>query len=40
MHISDFTEKEFEEFLKFIHEPTIWIAVLLFTWEAVAAMLK
>lgn len=35
-----FTQKEFDEFLKFIQVPTIWVAVLSFTWEAVAAMLK
>ncbi|XP_051974569.1 lipase maturation factor 2b [Xyrauchen texanus] len=36
----DFTRKEFEEFMQFVHVPTIWVGVLSFTWEAVAAMLK
>ncbi|XP_051547301.1 lipase maturation factor 2-like [Myxocyprinus asiaticus] len=37
---TDFTRKDFDEFLQFVHLPTIWVGVLSFTWEAVAAMLK
>ncbi|KAI7791978.1 lipase maturation factor 2b [Triplophysa rosa] len=37
---TDFTEKEFDEHLKFIQVATVWVAVLSFTWEAVAAMLQ
>nr|XP_055047173.1 lipase maturation factor 2-like [Misgurnus anguillicaudatus] len=37
---TNFTKKEFDDFLKLIEVPTIWVAVLSFTWEAVVAMLK
>ncbi|XP_056603896.1 lipase maturation factor 2b [Triplophysa dalaica] len=37
---TDFTKKEFDEYLESIHVATIWVAVLSFTWEAVAAMLQ
>ncbi|XP_051976735.1 lipase maturation factor 2-like [Xyrauchen texanus] len=36
----DFTRKDFYQFLQIVHLPTICVAVLSFTWEAVAAMLK
>ncbi|XP_067284168.1 lipase maturation factor 2b [Pseudorasbora parva] len=36
---TSFTQTEFDEFLKHVQAPTIWIGVLSFTWEVVAAML-
>ncbi|XP_017554407.1 lipase maturation factor 2b isoform X1 [Pygocentrus nattereri] len=35
-----FTRKSFEEFVKQIQDPTIWVGVLSLTWEVVAALLK
>ncbi|XP_039523637.1 lipase maturation factor 2b [Pimephales promelas] len=36
---TNFSQKEFDEFLKHFQGLTIWVGVLSFTWEAVAAML-
>ncbi|KAK9975667.1 hypothetical protein ABG768_020907 [Culter alburnus] len=34
-----FTQREFDDFLRYFQGPTVWVGVLSFTWEAVAAML-
>ncbi|XP_062851022.1 lipase maturation factor 2b [Trichomycterus rosablanca] len=35
-----FTENQFDEFMRNIQAPTVWMGVLSLTWEVVAAMLK
>lgn len=37
--LPEFTQQQFADVLKLITVPSIWVGVLSFTWEVVAAML-